>query len=263
MWKQKYEILGCNPLEGFPEHPKQDDVWQWLCAFQENHFDKARGVYHATEGKSNFVGPYPSDRVPDRQFDIMIKHREAVAGEKHDMADVLVVGELTVSDIKSAWREKWIQLTTYVRDIFIAQATRLFVHGFLLFNTTMELWIFDRTGAYSSNTFDIREQPERYLQVIAGYVWMSDEEWGLNTYIKKREGHRSIEIKAEATSKPLVLDIVDPPIAMQQAIVCRGTSCYLTEDLKHVVKFSWADDQRPPEAGHLRRARKNRVKGVA
>ncbi|KAK3342374.1 hypothetical protein B0H65DRAFT_468083 [Neurospora tetraspora] len=34
-----------------------------------------------------------------------------------------------------------------------------FVHAFSLCASKMELWIFDRAGAYSSGPFDIHEKP--------------------------------------------------------------------------------------------------------
>ena len=49
----------------------------------------------------------------------------------------------------------------------------------------MRLRVFDRSGPYSSEKFDIHKEPERFTRVIAGYALMTDAELGLNTFIKR------------------------------------------------------------------------------
>ncbi|KMP09338.1 hypothetical protein CIHG_06230 [Coccidioides immitis H538.4] len=58
------------------------------------------------------------------------------------------------------------------------------------------------------------------------------------------------------------------PLTRQRAIVCRGTSCYLTkapgaEDWNHVTKFSWTSDRQKPEAELLKLANQRGVEGIA
>jgi hypothetical protein len=43
--------------------------------------------------------------------------------------------------------------------------------------------MFDRSGAYNSEKFDLHKEPERFVKVIAGYALMTDAELGLNTYV--------------------------------------------------------------------------------
>jgi len=82
------------------------------------------------------------------------------------------------------WKKKFLQLATYMRDVFAAQPTQRFVHGFLLFDTQMQLWVFDRSGAYSSDTFDILKQPDRFIRAVNGYALMTDKELGLDEFIE-------------------------------------------------------------------------------
>ena len=90
------------------------------------------------------------------------------------------VGPKEVRVIVELKQSKWelekilLQLARYMRDAFTAQPTRRFVHGFFLHDTTMELWVFDRSGPYSSGEFDIHEEPEKFIQAIAGYAMMDD-----------------------------------------------------------------------------------------
>lgn len=48
----------------------------------------------------------------------------------------------------------------------------------------------------------------------------------------------------------------------QKTIVCRGTTCYETEN-NHVAKFFWASDKREPEIEYLKLAEERGVQGVA
>ena len=48
----------------------------------------------------------------------------------------------------------------------------------------MELWVFDRSGCYSSGEFDIHKEPERFIRAIAGYAIMSDQELGLDIFVE-------------------------------------------------------------------------------
>jgi hypothetical protein len=61
---------------------------------------------------------------------------------------------------------KFLQLARYARDVFSAQPTRLFVHGFLILGTSMELHVLDRSGAFSAVEFDVRKEPARFIQVL-------------------------------------------------------------------------------------------------
>ena len=180
---------------------------------------------------------------------------------KHHWKDVHVIGEHKQS--KDGPKSLLLQLSRYMRDVSTAQPTRRFVYGFFLHGTLMELWVFDRSGPYSSGSFDIHEKPKQFIQAIAGYAMMDDEELGLDTFVKRDGEDQFISIIEDVTWKEKRLHLERDPIVIQRAIVCRGTSCYRCKDLRHVIKFSWTSDKRPPEADHLRLAREKGVKGVA
>ena len=40
----------------------------------------------------------------------------------------------------------------------------------------MELWIFDRSGPYSSSEFNIHKEPEKLIKALTGYANMSEAE---------------------------------------------------------------------------------------
>ncbi|KAM4066706.1 kinase [Hirsutella rhossiliensis] len=136
-----------------------------------------------------------------------------------------------------------VEIGRYVRDVFSCQPTR-------------------RPGA-----FDIHDKPKRFIQVIAGYAMMNDEELGLDRFTELDGNSRLIHVDQDGASARKRLRLESQPFTRQRAVVCRGTSCYLTkppdsEDWSYVVKFSWTSDRRKPEADLLRLARQRGVEGL-
>ena len=242
----------------FPDPPDGDAVWKWLSRFQDNHLSDSPGVFYTTASTSNLTGGEAR-----RQLDVFTKRRgiENTENEKHNWKDVRIIGELK----QSKWELKKIllQLARYMRDAFTAQPTRRFIHGFFLHNTTMELWVFDRSGPYSSGEFNIHEEPEKFIQAITGYALMDDEELGLDTFTEMHNEGRFITISNDAAEKENRIQLDKAPFVKQRAVVCRGTTCFRSSDQSSVVKFSWTSDKRPPEADHLRLARDKGVEGIA
>ena len=240
----------------FPDPPDEDAVWNWLSRFQDKHLSDSHGIFYTTESKSDLTGG-----EAQRQLDVFIKRRGIENKGKHNWKDVRVIGELK----QSRWTLKklLLQLARLMRDAFTAQPTRRFIHGFFLHGTTMELWVFDRSGPYSSGEFDINEEPEKFIRAIAGYAMMDDEELGLDTFTELDDRGRFITISEDATGKENRMRLDEAPFVKQRAVVCRGTTCFRSSDQATVVKFSWTSDKRPPEADHLRLAREKGVEGIA
>jgi hypothetical protein len=84
----------------------------------------------------------------------------------------------------------------------------------------MRLWVFNRSGLYSSEKFDTYKEPERFVKVITGYTLITDTELGLNTFIKRDNNGRYIVIR------DVRISLEDKLIASTKVIVCRGTTCY-------------------------------------
>ena len=164
-----------------------------------------------------------------------------------------MVGELTTSDTK-VWKKKFTQLATYMRDVSSAQPTRRFVHGFIVFGVQMQLWVFDRSGAYSSQTFNIHQEPQQFIRVLAGYTLMTAEELGLDMSMQRDGLYPSVTLSDPVTGKECSFQLELSPFFKQSAIACRGTTCYRTTDGKHVAKFSWGPDKQRSEVDHLAKA---------
>ena len=266
--KEIYQAVQERHVDGrwtdFPQTPVQNEVCKWWFDFQDEFLSSERRVYY-TSTTRDLVGCEAK-----RQIDLFVKPtNEKLSKVVHDWKDVEVIGELTETDkTKNITKAKLLQIARYVRDVFSIQPTRRYVHAFILRGNDMQAWVFDRSGPYSSTTFDIHEEPERFIRTIAGYVMMSDEELGLDTFIEQNDGDQFITVVEDATGKERRLQLDPAPIAYQRATVCRGTSCFRaktpsSKNFQYVAKFSWVSDKRRPEAELLRLARKRGVEGVA
>ena len=125
-----------------------------------------------TESASDLTGG-----EAQRQLDLFIKRRGIEVSGKHNWKDVRVIGELKQS--KWTLNKSLLQLARYMCDLFTAQPIGCFIYGFFLHGTIIGLWVFDRSGPYSSGEFDIYEEPKKFIRAIAGYAVMDDEELGL------------------------------------------------------------------------------------
>lgn len=244
-----------------PDSPIQAEVLTWWLRFQDRFLSRERGLYDTITTPKDLIGVEAR-----RQIDLFMKRNDGQPRNSvRDWKDVTVIGELKASNDRK--KDTLLQLGRYVRDVFSTQPTRRYVHAFTICGRVMEVWIFDRSGAYSV-AFDIHDQPERFIQVTAGYTMMSDEELGLDMFMGQNADGRFITLTQDGTGKPAKLLLEPSPITYQRAIVCRGTSCYRTKtpdstDWDSVTKFSWASDKRRPEAELLRVARQRGVEGIA
>lgn len=97
----------------------------------------------------------------------------------------------------------------------------------------MELWVFDRSGAYSSGTFDIHDEPDKFARALVGYTTMGGDLMGLDVFVERQDGHRYVTLD-DATGKEVRLRL-NKAMVRQKAIVCRGTTCYETQN-SHVCQ---------------------------
>jgi Fungal protein kinase len=122
----------------------------------------------------------------DRKLDIFLTPADANLPDcEHDWSNVLVIGEHKQNPDEDRSIKTLVQLAGYAREVFGSQPDRRFVPGFTICGSLIRLWVFDRSGPYNSEKFDIHKEPERFVKVLAGYALKSDTELGLNTFIKR------------------------------------------------------------------------------
>lgn len=170
----------------FPSRPTESAVWDWWSRFQGDYLRDLPRVYYRTKSKEEMV-----DTDGERQLDLFVKSRHVPLSHEHRWEDVRVIGEHTESNDPG---KKFLQVARYARSVFSAQLRRQFVHAFIFFNTKMELHVFNRSGTYSMEPFDIHEEPERFIRVISGYCMMNDEELGLDTFIERNGGREFVTV---------------------------------------------------------------------
>ncbi|KAL5354469.1 hypothetical protein ACLOAV_000558 [Pseudogymnoascus australis] len=240
---------------GWPEPSTQGSFFEWFMKFQDTVLRGFDRQYYTSANK------VLRGSEADRKLDIFLTTANVtLPNGEHDWSNVLVIGEHKQNPDEDGSTKTLLQLAGYAREVFGSQPDRRFVPGFTICGTLMRLWVFDRSGPYSSEKFDIHKEPERFVRVITGYVLMTDAELGMNTFIR-RDGNKYI------VAQGLRVCLEDKPLAWQRAIVCRGTACYRGNKdpggWEYVVKFAWPSDKRCREGDLLKLAKERGVKGIA
>ncbi|EPQ64271.1 hypothetical protein BGT96224_A20204 [Blumeria graminis f. sp. tritici 96224] len=133
----------------------------------------------------------------------------------------------------------YLRLAVYMREILLTQHLRQFVHGFILCGTQMQLWVFDHSGSFSSDTFNITKEPERFIRVISGYTYMNDSDLGLDQGLIRRGERTFVAFKDAYTGEDKELEVDPTPIKMRLPNDMHGNVCYNAIDGSCMVKFAW------------------------
>ncbi|KAI0406031.1 serine/threonine-protein kinase Sgk2 [Xylaria palmicola] len=243
----------------FPLETDENSVWTWLRSLESRFLDAAPNKLH-----KNYT-PYEFKSSIKGQMDVLFLSAAREESQRLEYKHVLLVGELKQSHSSGRFKGDLLQLTRLVRSIFADQPTRRFVHGFTLCASTMELWVFDRAGAYSSGAFDILLEPKRFAHAFVGYATMDNEAIGQDVFIRKEEGNYEVtldDITSSSSGDKQISIRLTKPLVKQKAIVCRGTTCYSTDN-GQVAKFAWASVKRALEVNQLKEAMEKGVEGVA
>ncbi|CAD6503662.1 BgTH12-03321 [Blumeria graminis f. sp. triticale] len=106
-------------------------------------------------------------------------------------------------------------------EIFIKQPLRTLVHGFCCFKKDFGLWVFHRSGAYSSGLLSIKDEKEKLTRAISSYLLMSDQELGLDTSIKHINGRSFITLNDEKHQERREFEISPTPISIEGRVVAQ------------------------------------------
>ncbi|VDB83583.1 Bgt-20028-2 [Blumeria graminis f. sp. tritici] len=237
------------------EEMTETQVWEWLDFFREKFLNQLNGPIEEPLKNCEVMletntprlrAQYCNTKVmkstirtaADAQADFVIRSGE-LSGDKPQWEDVRVVAEFTKQTDSSARKAKFTQLSRYVREIFCAQPLRRFVHCFFFLKTKFELWVFDRTGAYSSGLKSIVSEKEMFVRAISSYLLMSDEELGLDLSTSKVGENLFVTINGINDDPTMQFKINPEPIVRPQRLITRGTTCFETVDKLSVVKYAW------------------------
>ncbi len=264
----------------WPRSAEEGLVLEWLQDLMKRFtaWIDERGV-HVAPHRRIYQGPgiYLDGSPVKRKMDIgiMARHRQSQGyedgvDEKPDArisnwADILVTGELKSNPVEDGQTPAWLDLATYVREVFRTQDRR-FVLGFTLCGSMMRLWQFDRSGSSGSSSFNINEDGFKLTRVMLGYFLMNNEQLGLDPTIQQSNGKRYMEITRNSKIERLILT---EDIKKQTVIVGRATSCWKAyhdgDESKEpfIVKDSWQYEERPEEGELIKEATDKGVRNIA
>ncbi|KAJ6190415.1 Protein kinase-like domain protein [Penicillium mononematosum] len=239
---------------GIPGIAHFDPLVEWLAEFQTLFFsvDQANFRFHS-QPLSNMSS------TPGAVIYLETSDLQSVAGSTRVFGEFHQDSGSVLSDDD----DDTLRFCERAKQVFKAQSARCFVHGFLVRSTTLELWVFDRSGAYSSERLDLAQRPDLLVRTLAGYTLMSDEEAGFNTFVKHAPGSDSY-VAFDQSDK---LHLRPELIATADYTVGPGTTCYVAStstvgEPDTAIKFSWREDEEPTEVRLLKRARERNAWGV-
>ncbi|KAK4203585.1 kinase-like domain-containing protein [Triangularia verruculosa] len=192
-------------------------------------------------------------------------HQHATVGAS--AYQVLALGLFQSELASSQVDEANLRLCDVAIRIFAARPERRFLHAFRLSKSVMEMWTFDRAGAYSSNAFDILQEPHRFKNIIAEYMLMDDSGLGLNTAIQQDD--EGAYLKLEGSDQPwgTRLCVSEGAFVKQDYLVGPGTTCFKahipgSSKRELVVKFTWEEGEVSAEPRFLALANERGVWGL-
>ncbi|CAH0046051.1 unnamed protein product [Clonostachys solani] len=242
--------------------PSPDNFLQWFSNYVSRELDGARGSWHISN--------------------------ESVAPE-HESADngarlLLTIPTLPASDIQTRWDHVQVigqfyddgcvdyqvgllRLCRSAHQVFASQPTRLFLHAFYIRGSLIELWVFDRSGLYCSDVFDVRKDFVQFLSIILSYQRMTNQDLGNINIIEADKGGSYITLDSVAMPSLGRLYLESQPIASREGLVGNGTTCYRarmpdSNQWDYVLKFKWRWARERPEDELLRLAKKKCVWGA-
>lgn len=229
----------------------------WLSQFQSNLPRSTVAQYLWLEEQ-----PEPSTSSPNS----LVLSRSNGNGRELRWADVLVIGEFCPD---GPYQTGLLELCGRARAVLSYQPARLFLHGFYLYGGKMELWVFDRSGIYSCEAFNIAQAFDRFLTVLVGYMLMDDVELGVGTLIKEDSQGKYILCGDDATLEVKRLYLGDGTIfeRTNKDIVSDGLTCYRarlssSERWEYAIKIKWSTANQKSEVKMLEFVKEKNIWGV-
>jgi len=242
--------------DGVPGIAHFDALLEWLADFQTLFFavDQTNFRFHS-QPLSNTGSPARTCIYLETSDLQSAAGSTRVFGEFHHESAPVTTDDDEDNILRFCWR---------AQQVFKFQPARCFVHGFLVRGTTLELWVFDRSGAYSSDRLDLAQRPDLLVWTLAGYTLMSDEAVGFNTFVKRLAPRSDSYVTFDQHEK---FHLRPELIATADYVVGPGTACYVASKSAAgepgiVIKFSWREDEEHTEVRLLQRARERNAWGV-
>ncbi|TFK58297.1 hypothetical protein BDN72DRAFT_106474 [Pluteus cervinus] len=214
--------------------------------------------------------------------DIMIVGRGGKSFEseeypvKPSYAACATVWEVKLNKNNESLEDQIVQLYVYARQCFSKQRNRDFLHAFLITETEVRFFQFNRALVIHSSRIDYHQKPRTFVRMVLGMVGPSESRLGFDltifwTTVQTTNGTervRKITLpSSDSTDAPGTTE--DVPILAHKWIAKdvrgRGTTCWSVRQrgARRLVKNLWRMDGRTPEWKFLLHIKAKNLKGVA
>ncbi|KAF2218786.1 serine/threonine-protein kinase Sgk2 [Elsinoe ampelina] len=220
----------------------------WLEHFSKEHLEDTQHQWHIskTEGATLLL---MKQRVKSLQ-----------SGDDETWQRVQIIGHV-LCDGGIDYEKHLVRLCTSALRVFMAQPTRLYLIGFYLRGSRLEVVVLDRSGMYPAVSVDMANE-SRLLELVVSFRFMTDRDLGRSAVIQMDVHGSFIRL---GDSEMLYLE--GQTIAQSDELVGDGTTCYRGRSTgsnlwHHVVKFKWPLTSSRPENELLRLAAERGVEGL-
>ncbi|KAG5742870.1 hypothetical protein H9Q70_014412 [Fusarium xylarioides] len=242
--------------------PSPDNFLQWFSNYVSRELDGARGSWHISSGDVA-----PEHESADGGARLLLTMPTSPASNVQTRWDhVQVVGQFYHRGC-ICYQDGLLRLCRSAHQVFASQPTRLFLHGFYIRGSLIELWAFDRSGLYCSDVFDVRKDFIQFLSIILSYQRMTDQDLGKISIIETDKGGSYIILDSVLMPSLGKLYLESQPIASREGLVGTGTTCYRarmpdSNRWNYVLKFKWRWARERPEDELLKLVKAKRVWGA-
>ncbi|KID81640.1 serine/threonine-protein kinase Sgk2 [Metarhizium guizhouense ARSEF 977] len=243
-----------NGLEVQSAAPTPESFLPWFLNFVSEKYDGNRASWHTF---SNTVTA--NHEQSDMGTSLLLTMPPSpTPNAQTRWSHAQVIGQF-YQDEGVGYQHALVRLCQSAQQVFASQPTRLFLHGFYIRGSQMELWVFDRSGLYCSEVFDVQKDFDQFVFIMLRYGQMTDEQLGTLQRIKTDEEGSYITLENVANSNLAKLYLESQPIACRQGLVGTGTTCYRAKPSgsnrwNYVLKFKWRWARHRPEDELLRLA---------
>ncbi|KAH8113475.1 hypothetical protein DFH11DRAFT_1598800 [Phellopilus nigrolimitatus] len=230
--------------EDTPDHPDREEQ---ISSYMNAMGDKIRGLYSIPSNDHSrvFSARFRHDQPADPPWDgvqklgicILSRRRSSLPEGKVVWAHVQVVIQQSHAFTIAAREAAFDQLFECAICIFMSQLYRRFVLGMAIFKDYATFYYFDRAGVVTSDTFNIHENPEKFLRIIFGFLFASNTEHGYDPTIRSDDEGYFTTVKGKKFR-------LEGSLHEEPCVRGRGTICHIAtlDGKKYVVKDSWVDD---------------------
>ncbi|WKT54244.1 Fungal-type protein kinase [Fusarium oxysporum f. sp. vasinfectum] len=242
--------------------PSPDNFLPWFSNYVSRELDGARGSWHISNG--NVASQHES--VDDGARLLLTMPTSLASNIQTRWDHVQVIGQFYHRGCV-CYQDGLLRLCRSAHQVFASQPTRLFLHGFYIRGSLIELWVFDRSGLYCSDVFDVRKDFIQFLSIILSYQRMTDQDLGKINIIETNKVGRYIILDSVVKPSLGKLYLESQPIASREGLVGTGTTCYRarmpdSNRWNYVLKFKWRWARERPEDELLKLAKKKCVWGA-